>query len=617
MERSGSIESSSVSQLNHHQTNQLLKVQKDILEVVVRQNNYQRALELLCAATEKIVKDSVASIVLYDKSRTRLTVRAAPNLKQTAVKELNEAVAEENSGAYSTLVSDENPQLMLSTDIDECWDNFSDYLAKVNVATWWSIPIKDSGDKVIGFFALSIIEKREANEFYRLLIETAANLASIILLREEEEKKLQRAAHYDNLTGLPNRTNFFERLKHAIDLCSRKETALAILFIDLDNFKQVNDNHGHDAGDQVLKTIARKMDSCVRKEDSLARFGGDEFVLLVEDFGETTELSHIAEKILNAVDNQSLGSSFSPISASIGISLYPQDSKSVDLLIQYADKAMYQAKSQGKAKYQFFEPSLTDFIQARQKLAAELSSAINNQEIKAYYQPIFELDGGQLVGVEVLARWKHPDRGIVGPEEFIPIAEEVGLLPKIGGLVTEQALTQCVECWADGAPEFKLSINLSPKQLNVGVSEDLSRLLSKTRFPAKNLDVEITESAAMQRSAHMMNEIRGLGKLGVGVSIDDYGTGSSSIAYLNKLPVTKIKIDRLFIDEITSEHKPFTTAQTIVAMGHSMGVPVIAEGVENEQQRAYLQKLHCDCAQGFHFCKPLSQEDFISFLGAN
>ncbi|TQV86494.1 bifunctional diguanylate cyclase/phosphodiesterase [Aliikangiella coralliicola] len=617
MERPGSIKSSSVSQLNHQQANQLLKVQKDILEVVVRQNNYQHALEQLCISAEKILQNSAASIMLYNQSRTQLLVRAAPSLPQDAVDQLNGMVPGKKQGSCGTAVYEQTPQFVINTEEDLRWEGLRDFAREFKVIACWSIPIRDSNENVIGSFALSMFEKREANEFYRLLLETAANLASIVLLREKEEEKLQQAAHYDNLTGLPNRKNFYERLEHAIDLCSRKDTSLAILFIDLDNFKQVNDNRGHEAGDKVLQSVAQKMESCLRKEDSLARFGGDEFVLLVEDFGETTELSHIAEKILNAVEKESYGHSHWAISASIGISIYPQDSLNAAQLMQYADKAMYKAKFEGKNKYLFFKSSLSDFIQSRQKLAVELSNAVNSGEIKAYYQPIFELDTERLVGVEVLARWQHPVRGVIGPEEFIPIAEETGLIPKIGGIVTEQALTQCMSWWSQGIPEFKLSINLSARQLNAGAGDELSRMLSETGFPAKNLDVEITESAAMEKSARVVREIGHIGRLGVGVSIDDYGTGSSSIAHLNKLPVSTIKIDRSFVDEITTTNQLNSTAQTIVAMGHSMGISVIAEGVENDEQREYLKKLNCDCAQGYHFCKPLSQDEFRAFLKAS
>jgi len=341
--------------LTTEQSNQLLRIQKDILELVISNNNYQLALESLCRAAESMVDNSACSIMLYNRDKTHLDVRAAPNISSEAVNQLCGLVPGKNAGSCGTAVFKQQPQYISDTSIDERWVNFRVFAQDFNIQACWSMPVINQKSEVVGSFAISSFEKRKPNEFQQLLLQISASLVSLILLRESDDKRLQKAAYFDPLTQLPNRVLFNMRTEQAIARADRSNKELAIFFIDLDEFKQVNDKLGHEVGDKVLKLIADHMLQRIRKEDTLARFGGDEFVLLVEGISDKKELASIASKLLSdfdgALDVQDI--SFE-ISASIGISMYPNDGDSIERIIQCADKAMYVEKKSGKNKAHFY-----------------------------------------------------------------------------------------------------------------------------------------------------------------------------------------------------------------------------------------------------------------------
>ena len=337
------------------QSNQLIKVQRDILEIIVTGNDYQHALDSLCRVTEGIVDQSVTSIMVYDLDKTSLQVRAAPNLTEKARAELNGLVPGPNQGSCGTAVFSETPQYVIDTGEDKRWKDLQSLASNYNIHACWSMPIVDSDKKVIGSFALSSFCKRAPNKFQENLLRTASYLTSLVLCREQEAILMQQAAHNDYLTDLPNRNLFKKRVDQAIARVSRCSSPLAVFFIDLDNFKQVNDDYGHDAGDIVLKEVAARLQSKVRKEDTLARLGGDEFVLLVEDMKQVDELRLIAGKLLGVLDGPiEQGQKQYHITASIGISIYPINGLTTSELLKSADKAMYIAKSVKKDKIQFY-----------------------------------------------------------------------------------------------------------------------------------------------------------------------------------------------------------------------------------------------------------------------
>ena len=341
--------------LSVYESNELLTVYKNILEVIVTGSDFQYALDSLCRAAEGILPNALASIMLFNDDRSALRVRSAPNIPSSAVAELNGLVPGNHAGSCGTAVFTCKPQFIFDTTTDPRWVAFSSFVSSYNINACWSMPIFNSDNIVIGSFALSSFEKRKPNEFHENLLRTAANLAALILLRESEESKLQQAAHRDQLTGLHNRLMFDIRVEQAIASANRNNSSLSILFIDLDNFKQVNDEKGHDIGDKVLAAVAKRMQKCVRGEDTLARLGGDEFILLVEGLDNDKELYSIAQKLLATfllpviTEEQEFS-----LQASIGISRYPENAKTLQSLIQSADKAMYQAKNNESGKIQFY-----------------------------------------------------------------------------------------------------------------------------------------------------------------------------------------------------------------------------------------------------------------------
>jgi len=341
--------------LTNLESNQLIEVQRDILELVVTSSDYQHALEALCHAAEGIVADALSSIMLFNDSKTALTVRAAPSLSSDAIEKLSGIVPGENSGSCGTAIFTSTPQFVSDTSLDERWRDYQSVARDLNIHACWSTPIIDRQNNAIGSFAITSFEKRAPSQFQINLMQTGAYLASLVLQRERDDQALQRAAYYDHLTKLPNRFLFNIRLEHAMARANRSKSSLALFYIDLDNFKYINDKFGHNIGDKVLREISDRMSSHIRREDSLARIGGDEFILLVENQPDHAELNIIASKVMQAFVNVILIEDFSiELSASIGISIYPKNSMSANQLISYADNAMYVAKSNKRDKIQFY-----------------------------------------------------------------------------------------------------------------------------------------------------------------------------------------------------------------------------------------------------------------------
>ncbi len=350
----GSIEERAAVALKQQQTNQLLQVQKDILEVVVTSNQYQEALDKLCIAAEGLLPDSTASIMIFEQPENHLVVRSAPNMPAEAIGQLEGLVPGENAGSCGTAVFKNEAQFVCDTACDNRWQGFAGYIEEFGIRACWSMPVRDPQQKSIGSFALASKTTREPSQFHYLLLETVAKLAAIILTREKEQTRLQIAASYDGLTGLENRASLLERISEGISRCERHSRMLAVLFIDLDNFKKVNDRLGHHVGDSILKAAALEMNKSIRKTDSLARLGGDEFVLVVEEFKDISELRVIAEKMIESVTRATDLMGHASVSASVGVSIYPQDAISVNQLLRCADLAMYRAKDKGKKQTIFF-----------------------------------------------------------------------------------------------------------------------------------------------------------------------------------------------------------------------------------------------------------------------
>lgn len=451
-------------------------------------------------------------------------------------------------------------------------------------------------------------------------------LASDITKRKESEDLIWKQANFDGLTGLPNRILFQDRFKEAIKKTKRAKLPLALLFIDLDEFKEVNDSMGHHVGDILLKEAAKRLTSCVRESDtvahyeSIARVGGDEFTIILSELKDVTSVERIAQNILDKIAKPyQLGNDIAYISASIGITLYPDDSDDMKILMTNADQAMYAAKSAGKNRFSYFTKSMQVNVQKRVQLTKDLHDAIAKQQFHLVYQPIVNLRTNKIHKAEALIRWQHPKKGLISPADFIPIAERSGMINEIGNWVFLEALKQS-QIWRESInPTFQISINKSPVQFQ-NVSNNERQTLSWPAHLQQHgiagdcIAVEITEGLLLDSNTHVYKHLLDFRDAGIQVSLDDFGTGYSSLSYLKKFDIDYIKIDQSFVQNLERDSDNMVLCQAIIVMAHKLKLKVIAEGIETEEQLALLKFAGCDFGQGYFLSKPLSAEDFESFM---
>ncbi|WP_310460726.1 EAL domain-containing protein [Sphaerotilus sp.] len=427
-----------------------------------------------------------------------------------------------------------------------------------------------------------------------------------ITAKKEVEARLQQLAHVDSLTGLPNRLMVLSRMEHALAAARRQHHKVAVLYIDLDNFKNVNDSLGHNAGDQLLVGVARRLAQRTRREDTLARLGGDEFILLLETLREGEDAAAVAQELLQLLSSPfDVGPSEVYVQASIGISLYPEDGTEVEELLRDADTAMYQAKRAGRGTYRYYTEALTQAAQVRLQLDTRLRRALERQEFELWYQPLYRLSDRRLIGLEALVRLNQPGLPPVGPAEFIPVLEDTGHIVALGEWVTSEACRQG-RAWLDEGLEFgRIAVNISAVEMQRGGTvARVQKALDAHGLSAEHLELEITESGLMQQGDHSEAFLHSLRAMGVQLAIDDFGTGYSSLSHLKRFPVGKLKIDRSFIRDLMTDSTDAQLVNAMVAMGRSLGISVLAEGVETEDQMYQLQQIGCDAAQGYFFGRP-------------
>jgi len=443
---------------------------------------------------------------------------------------------------------------------------------------------------------------------------------SDITERKTAEYEIQHLAFHDSLTQLPNRRLLLERLRHGIEVERREGKQLALLMLDLDRFKAVNDSFGHQAGDELLQQVARRITSRLREVDMVARLGGDEFIVLLEDITHPDDAARVAEGIIADLSKpfQLPQSDDVQIGVSIGISLYPQHADNPEMLLDHADTALYHAKDNGRGCFAYFSEDLTIAVRERIALEARLRKAIKQQELRVFYQPQMDIASGRIVGAEALVRWQDPVEGLIPPCRFIPIAEETNLIVEIGEWVLRETCRQGRQ-WLDmGLPPLTLAVNVSPHQFRRSdINALVATVLRDTGFPAGQLELEITESGLMENQDKTTNILNSLHAQGVHLAIDDFGTGYSSLTYLKHFPLDVLKIDKSFIDDIPHNKDDMEIAATIVAMGHILGFKVLAEGVETLEQLAFLQEQSCDLYQGYLKSHPLPADDFVARLQAD
>ncbi|MFT5657011.1 MAG: diguanylate cyclase (GGDEF)-like protein/PAS domain S-box-containing protein, partial [Gammaproteobacteria bacterium] len=430
------------------------------------------------------------------------------------------------------------------------------------------------------------------------------------------EEKIWHQANFDLLTGLPNRSMLSDRLAQSIKKAQRDASEFAILIIDLDQFKDVNDTLGHDRGDELLIEVAKRIIHCVRESDTVARLGGDEFIIILSELSFLSGVGMVAQNIIDAlVEPFHLGKDTAYISASIGVTIYPQDATDAVSLIKNADQAMYAAKNQGRNCYHFFTHLMQQKAQQRMSLVNDLRSAIKNEEFILYYQPIVELESGNIFKAEALIRWQQPDRGLVSPADFIPIAEQTRMIVEIGDWVFLQAAKQAKHWNSLFKKEIQISINASPIQFENPIDVPWQNCLDTLSIDGQSICIEITEGLLMTPDQSVLDTLLAFRDAGIQVSLDDFGTGYSSLSYLRKFDIDYLKIDQSFVQNLDHDSDDLALCAAIVVMAHTLGIKVIAEGIETQLQKDLLMSIDCDFGQGYLFSRPVPAEDFEQLVG--
>ncbi|MFT5838847.1 MAG: diguanylate cyclase (GGDEF)-like protein/PAS domain S-box-containing protein [Flavobacteriales bacterium] len=498
-------------------------------------------------------------------------------------------------------------------DADKSSFNISDFTHNIDAYGKWQNELmgtKFDGSKFVQDISINVILDSDQSPSHYVCAFTD------ITQKKKSEEDLWDLANHDILTGLPNRGYFRKTLDKALNNAVRTDGNVVLLFIDLDRFKQVNDTLGHETGDELLKKVARILSKVARKSDYAARLGGDEFAIILEDVTEKKYVERIAKNLVMTfssgllVDDKDTG-----VGLSIGISIFPTDTDNSDDLIHFADTAMYFSKTYGTNQYHFFNPSMSDHVNRRNLLEKELRAALQDDALSLYFQPQIDIESGKIVGFEALSRWFHPELGTITPDEFIPIAEDAGLIVQLGQQVLLKACKQ-VQAWHNkGYDELRVAINVSAKQFLLSdVALDVTNALEDVGLEAKYIELELTESLIVDDPEKIIGMLNKLKKLGVKLSIDDFGTGYSSLSYLSRFPLDVLKIDKSFINQLTTDEKGLAITQAIIAIALTLQLDVIAEGVENEKQLDILRRLNCKCVQGYYFGKPISAQDTLVFL---
>ena len=472
----------------------------------------------------------------------------------------------------------------------------------------YKAPFYDEDGKIIG----TVGAGRDITKLKKI----QTDLEKSLKILDEQRDQLEYQANHDTLTGLPNRVLFMDRLEQSINLAYRYKKHVAVLFIDLDHFKEINDSLGHEIGDKVLVEVSNRMKNKMRKSDTLSRLGGDEFCIILNDI---ENLDDVSDVIMNGMEVLKepviIGPNTLYVRMSVGISLYPNDGDRASILLKNADAAMYKAKSDGRNTYSFYDEAMTERAFERIFLETALREALDKDEFVVYFQPQMNAEEERLVGMEALVRWQHPTMGLVPPDKFIPLAEITGMIIQLDRIVMTKAMTQFNKWYKDGLNPGKLAMNLAIKQIEEEDFIDfVEALLKKQDYMSKNIEFEVTESQIMNNPNNSIKVLQKLHDLGVSIAIDDFGTGYSSLAYLKRLPITKLKIDRSFVKDLPSDAEDTAISKTIISLCENLNLKVIAEGVETNEQKEFFIENGCKFIQGYFYSHPLPAEEMTEFL---
>lgn len=502
----------------------------------------------------------------------------------------------------------DSDQVVIDNDKAMRFEEFGNVKGKLLYLEVNKAPFYDENGTTIG----TVGTGRDITELKKTQFDLEESLKQLKYQRQQ----LEFQANHDILTALPNRVLFLKELVQNIKTAKEEQNIMAVLFIDLDNFKEINDSLGHDVGDKVLVEVSRKMQGVRRSSDTLARLGGDEFAIILNKLSSVEDVSSIVQEGMEVLSQPlSIEHNTLYVSMSVGIAIYPHDGQIAKELVKNADAAMYRAKQKGRNTYSFYNEEMTEKACERVFLETELRKALKNDDLVVYFQPQMDGRNNTIVGMEALVRWKHPDRGMIFPDKFIPLAELTGMIVELDRLVMRKAITAFTQWHTAGLNPRKISLNLAIKQL---AEEDfiafVTELVGDRKYLLNMLEFEVTETQVMSNPQESIATLQKIHDLGILLSVDDFGTGYSSLSYLKKLPISKLKIDKSFVDELPNNSEDVAIAKTIISLCKSLGLSVIAEGVENLEQKDFLLANGCHNIQGYLYSKPLSQEDMTQFL---
>lgn len=593
------------------------QMRNEILELVASSSKLSDVLPAMIKSVEQEYVGSMCSILLLDESKKHLVLGSAPSLPDFYNNAVDGVAIGQGVGSCGTAAYTGKRVIVEDISTHPYWTPWSELTKKANLAACWSEPIIDSQGNVLGTFAIyhSEISRPKAIDF--TLIEQFANLSRIAIEREQADKLIWQQANFDSLTQLPNRNLMKEYILNAVNNAKRDKTQFAIAMLDLDNFKDVNDSLGHSSGDALLIETANRLKNCVRKSDIVARLGGDEFVILMVNIKNAENITVVGQKLLNVLAQPyQLEQESIYCSASIGVAIYPTDATDIGSLMRNADQAMYGAKEKGRNSIHYFTENMrTDFLK-RIQLIQDMRDAVKHQQFHIVYQPIVNLQTNELSKAEALIRWQHTEKGLISPLEFIPLAEETGLIIEISDWIFQE-VSQQVKIWRQTyCPDLQISINTSPVQYKDKGKQIQNWLenLQNRNIPSQAINIEITENLLMENQTEVVNVLSHIRKQGVSIAIDDFGTGYCSFSYLKNFSTDYLKIDKSFVQNMSSDNNDMALCEAIIVMANKLNISVIAEGIETEQQRSLLADAGCKLGQGYLLAKPLSKEAFEKLL---
>lgn len=601
----------------HRRAEALLTTEELVLRAIVEGTSLPEVLNRLTRYVEERSGRLFAAIYLTDRGGGHLHSVSAPSLPQQFAYELGGPTTDNPGSPIAPALEQTEPTASEDLATDPRWTRNRQTALRLGLNSIWAVPVLSQDAQPLGIFCAFFRDPGVPEPYDRELAKVGARLAGLAVERKQAEESMEQLAHYDPVTDLPNRVLFHDRLNRALAWAQRNDEKLALMFIDLDRFKQINDTLGHEAGDTLLQTVAERLGRCVRDEDTVARLGGDEFTILLRQVHAEDDAAFVARKCLETLSAPiHLNDREVFVSASIGITVAPADGREPETLLKNADAAMYQAKHRGRDNFQFYTQQMNARALERLDMETGLRRALERNEFILCYQPKADLARWQTVGVEVLLRWEHGHTGLISPAEFVPTLEDTGLILPVGEWILRTACEQAVYWQRLGLPPIHIAVNLSGRQLQGdAILKSVRRVLDETGLDPAYLELEVTESLLMddpQRVRDLLKQLRAMGVLRI--DIDDFGTGYSSLSYLKQFPISTLKLDKSFIDELPHDNEDAAIARAVIGMAHSLDLKVIAEGVENDRQVEFLREEGCDEIQGFLFSPPLGAEEMTRML---